>query len=740
MAEEDVKLRWKVDASELQSETTAAARTLNDLGKAGGKAGEEVDKGLSKATKASKALDGQSEALLKTEQALAREVRSAREALSAKADALGLTRTEAKKLEKQMAALNDEAGESSSVIGSGGGGATKAVIELDDGLKNVGETAGDTESSLRAISGAIGMVSPEAEGAINVVAELSGGLEGLTRGTGLLGGSMGTLTTVVGGASVGLGLLATAAIVVANETAAARAQLEAYQTVIKDTTAETRALTASQNALRLATGEVDGFIGNLEVQTALLNGELTEAERLSAELAGELGESLRPELQAAGQAFAENEARIAELRDSIASGTLNFKEMAEAQRELGEAQDASKELADNLEAIKDQSVRGRLAINDYANAVQNAAEKEEDAKEGAKAYKVELREVTRAAEDLKKQQEALAAAFEESFFTDYLAGLDQALFGTESLSRSQKTVASLVEQTDALVPVEALDRVTRLELLLVQLETEAARAGTSLEMALGKEAVERSPLEESLIRVNEELTRGQVLTYEWGEAGISVFDSLSTAANTFTQLYIDQQAASIETTRARLDAIRGLEDDASKEERKRLRQSLKEQQKAAAKAFKIQQGIAVAEAIVNGLLAAQKALTLGPIAGPIAAAAIGVLTAANIAAIAAQQPPEFRAGGMVGGPSDNTATPIVAHSGEFIVNQQGVNTLGADTLAAANSGRGGGGQSTTVNLVVGNQTAETITVMGLSKGGAARDMTRSARSRGRSNRYTEGVV
>ena len=57
-------------------------------------------------------------------------------------------------------------------------GVKDAAKTAGAGVKNLGETSGDAESSLRAVAGVIGLASPEAEKALASVAELGGGLEG----------------------------------------------------------------------------------------------------------------------------------------------------------------------------------------------------------------------------------------------------------------------------------------------------------------------------------------------------------------------------------------------------------------------------------------------------------------------------------------------------------------------------------------------------------------------------------
>jgi hypothetical protein len=116
-----------------------------------------------------------------------------------------------------------------------------------------------------------------------------------------------------------------------------------------------------------------------------------------------------------------------------------------------------------------------------------------------------------------------------------------------------------------------------------------------------------------------------------------------------------------------------------------------EESAAAKKAAKIQFGVskttAIGQALIDGFLASQKAIAqFGPPPSPlgiIGLAAAGVTTAASVAGIAAQSPPSFHVGGLIGnsGPSAPDETMIRARAGEGVVTRQGV-----DALAQINSG------------------------------------------------------
>lgn len=98
-------------------------------------------------------------------------------------------------------------------------------------------------------------------------------------------------------------------------------------------------------------------------------------------------------------------------------------------------------------------------------------------------------------------------------------------------------------------------------------------------------------------------------------------------------------------------------------------------------AFRVRKGIAISEAIVNGAVAATRALAeLGPVAGGIAAAVIATTTAAQVALISSERP-KFHTG------LDPSEMPAVITRGEGVANVRAMNQPGfAETLRAANAG------------------------------------------------------
>lgn len=100
-------------------------------------------------------------------------------------------------------------------------------------------------------------------------------------------------------------------------------------------------------------------------------------------------------------------------------------------------------------------------------------------------------------------------------------------------------------------------------------------------------------------------------------------------------------------------------------------------------------GFASAQAVMNTALAVTKALTLGPIIGPIKAGLIGAMGVAQIAKINGAK---FHDGGLVKGAGE---VPAILQSGEFVISRSATSRAGIENLQAINEGRAGSG----VNVV-----------------------------------------
>jgi len=116
--------------------------------------------------------------------------------------------------------------------------------------------------------------------------------------------------------------------------------------------------------------------------------------------------------------------------------------------------------------------------------------------------------------------------------------------------------------------------------------------------------------------------------------------------------------------------------------------------------FVLQKAAAIAQITIDAAVAAIKAYaTLGPIGGPVAAAAIAGIAGLQAGIVASQDAPTYHVGGMIG--SAGTAPDevgITARRGEGVLTRQGVSAIGGpEALDAANNGAGSSGALTVVH-------------------------------------------
>lgn len=600
----------------------------------------------------------------------------------------------AKKASKDMARANKAAAKQ----------AVAASKTTESALKDVGDTAGDTESSIRAISGALGMISPEAESAMNVVAELSGGFEGLTKATGLLGGSTTSLAAAAGVAAVAVAAIGTVAIVVANRTADARAQMQEYRSTIWDTDAATRALVQSQNALKLATGDVAGFVADLQIQTALMNGEISSVDIEAGKLGGTLADTLRPQLLSAGTALASNELRVQALRESMESGRLSFKDYAEASLELDTALAATDGLQKNLDAVKRLKDEGRTAIDAYTAAKDQHTTSE---KKNQKAVK-------RSASALKEEEDATAAAAQ--------AVLDAAAVIVRVTSERIDAAMSdrdrlKISETQALAELLATEVATAEQIAAVRQEFSLRHMDlAATEMEAAEQDLERR------LKLEEDLTAAK---------------DAARAADLQSQQEYAAQGLDLASSGA--SALEGLAAQVADNATSEAERGSKAKQKAVLIAFKAEKAAALTTAAINTALAIQKAIAMfGPPPSPFGIAGIATaltIGATQIGAIAATAPPTFHTGGVI-----QQAKPgevdIRALPGEAVLPRDVVAANGGpgEVMQRARSGFGGGAVS--VDLKLRHRSLDRITAEVMGAGGRTSMQTRGLRSSGYSNPYS----
>ena len=161
---------------------------------------------------------------------------------------------------------------------------------------------------------------------------------------------------------------------------------------------------------------------------------------------------------------------------------------------------------------------------------------------------------------------------------------------------------------------------------------------------------------------------------------------------------VRETSGQIENIERRIaEATTDAERDRLVAQRQMLQRRKADQQDAAMEAWRASKALSISEAAIATALSVIAMLQIGPAGIPFSIAA-GITGAASIAAIAAEKPPKFHAGGMIGGQARaHDEINIRARAGEAVLSPQGVAAAGgAGGVHALNAGAGVAGSNVTV--------------------------------------------
>lgn len=353
----------------------------------------------------------------------------------------------------------------------------------------------------------------------------------------------------------------------------------------------------------------------------------------------------------AGDALLQFNNRVANSGAASRKAVEAFDAALEGLEAVGDQGDDTSEamagLAKRLAEIKAREEAAAKAAADFAKRLKDLNTEAERAIESG-VY-LELADVQRR---IRQEMERSPAAAEK--LAGALTGLSAAIARTNEelefdamtmgVDRTATSVYRLAEAADAIAPPETLERVDQLRLLMMQMETEAAKSSESADA-----------LADSMLRVGEALEKAelaqQLQAIRTGlELGASGFGVLADAAGL---------SASI---------VAG---------------SMGESAKAAIRLAKLTKALSLVEAIAQGALAVQKALASAP--PPInfiQAGIVGAAAAVQVAAIATQKIPSYYQGtASVPAPDSTMAT---LHKGEAVLTRGAVDRIGPDEINRLN--------------------------------------------------------
>lgn len=596
----------------------------------------------------------------------------------------------AKKSSKDIARANKAAAKAAEAANKG----------AEESLKGIGDTAGDTESSIRAISGALGMISPEAEQALNVIAELGGGLEGVTKGTGLLGGSTAAMGVAVGAAAA---IAASAYVIwkvynVETERAAfladAASAAELARAPILDS------LVISVRAMKVITGELT------EEQAALQTQAVATFNALNR--------SIDPTAEKIKELKAEQAGWGTVMIDSLEGGVIGAGPLGVHLRMLTtNSRDLDVQI-NTLEASQRGVIATQKEASTAARELTKAQFKEKEASKNAAAAKRNKAEAAR---------EAAAAAREEAAAAAELAALEaKQLANAESYLDAVNAAAVAVSGATA-------HRLSDLDKLNAA-EAEAVSGLISNEAATQEQI--QAIREEFALRREELYQKETDLRKELSDK--STADLIANEA-ALEKAAISSASAKLATVATVSGGISELADMVSSNQINADEKTSKRQRALALRAFKVSKALSLSQTAVLTAQALMVAMaTVGTPQRIAAVAAATVTGAVSLAKIAGTNPPTFHTGGVVAAKPGEVG--ITAQAGEAVLSREMVAQNGGPDEVMQRAAEGFGAQSVTVDFKLRHRSLDRITTEVMRAGGAASEATRGLRPSGFSNPYT----
>jgi len=678
----------------------------------------------------------------------------------------------------------------------------QATDRLSEGMENLKDQSGETDSVLKAFGGAIGTVSPEAERAFTVLGDLSGGVEALARSSIGLIGPIAAVTAAVG-----------AGVFLWNK----------YTEEIEEAEKKAKDMADAAQEMAKAVESFQDEQARINLEHAVSAGEkhIDVLRRVQAEEKARraTSEVMAVQLQRLDEAqTAYNAARAEETKLSKDSRSIIDGSHAAAQKAAQEALVSLNVRQMNVDKLreKEQKLAEKIFETGENNRAAAAA-----AKENSKATK----DQTDAIGGLIDKANTFDPPLSEFQQMDQLleAMTDAAFESQEAFGRLQPAIGKLVKNMERLEKAKASEELQKLSQeaakfgnvsdpiaeasdMLARLKTEAQKSDAAFEalapdiqrvgqhlegLKAGEASAQKNVHGVRQIKKEIENLEAQQKSYQAlhgttsdaiadrqreltaqlqteaekiKQAYTNAFNNMAAAGAQFADLRVNQlqkQAEAESESREQISenfenaisslnsAIQSEEDEAEKSRlikmRSNLQSKLEQEQEHQAKikeindkqilkAFRTSQAFNMAQAVMNSAVAITKALAdLGPIAGPIAAGSMGVLTAAQVATIAAQEPPTAHTGGMVGNSDERL---IKARTGEGVLTAQGVQAIGgAQGVANANAGMAAGSGQIVIQQVYRHRVLDTVIQDSINKGGPISQAINRRNRRGRRNPY-----
>lgn len=523
-------------------------------------------------------------------------------------------------------------------------GFTQEVNTTSKSVDGFTESAGDADSVIAGVAGALDLVNPALGDMARVAGDSLSGVESLGRAI----------------------KFSNPVFLVLAATAAALGAAYFYLTgESEDAEAATKALKEEQEALKKVLGGSAVNVQTYAEQVAVLNGEMSAADAefraisrsIVAGFSGDL-EKAETKLDALKETLAEVSGSYDSWNESVSEHTARTKVASDAVT----AQQVAISILGNAERKEQEAAAEWIATKkEQLEQTEAATRAEKIRADGLEKAKKTVEEIA-AAEDLRISTISTLTGISESSGRDQLSALELIQSGYQSQIDKINELVSLYPND---VEMKALSETAKADA--------TTRAARDMYAELGKQTQDHLDEQDELDE--EAAARKKKRADEVAEAELKALSEVAAAKETAIAM-----VSSLESTAASWST--------------KLAEDGSEKSKALAwKAFEISKAAGIADVAITTAQSVMKIASQTGIWGAPLIAGTIALGAAQ-AGLISMQSPSFHAGGMIGhgGQLHPDETQITARQGEGVVSQSGMNRLGKSGLDALNRGTGGGSQ------------------------------------------------
>jgi len=533
-----------------------------------------------------------------------------------------------------------------------------ATKKSRQGIKDFADTAGDADSSLMGVAGALGLVSPELESLARTAGDGLAAVEGISKAAFFSNPIFIALGVAAGAAALAYKELAEEEEKATKATKELRDAQVAMFSVFMSASSKITEQKEEIEALRLGMSRLD-WEDQKKAQAAFAQ-DIGNAEK-------ELGKLYK---------------KMREIPDTDPDGGEEYRRLKEEAKKAGDAIAA-------LKVQRDEYEQGLKVIRDLT-------QEEEEATKGSTSAKKEQIPVIKQLVDLEDALDKARAGATGKL----VLGMDEQIEAVAALMETEKDNQEV--QTQGLELIEQIVAFTR----------EQIEANKALEesKALEKVAADLQKIAdlESAV-VNARLTGVEAID-QWEQEQLSALDALQMGYEEESKAFKDAEAAKTaiateaskrrkdltaeeieaqrDLTKETLSALEGLASASGEAISFLMERQLEETGKVSLSLYRLSQVAALAEVAFKtsvGYMEAGVVSVANPVLGAIMYAGVSVAAATSTASILAAPPPTLHSGGMVEGTAPDEVTLV---KGEGVVNTLGMGALGEDGLSQLNRGAG----------------------------------------------------